>query len=399
MSDPVGEPEIQSLRRDWRWFTTSAFLFAFGFAMYNGVFQNFIKEDLGAQQVDLGRLESLREVPGLLTALTAGTLAALAESRVAGLGLAITALGIGLSGAMPDMFALTAMTVFWSIGFHLYATMTGPITLNLARGQEGGRHLGRMSSVGAIATITGLGLALLLSQLGQAGNYNVFFVIGGCAIGIAAVAMAGLSHHAAGAKRQRLVFRREYGLFYWLVFLDGCRRQIFSIFATFTLVKVYGVPVSTMLALQFVNAIIIAITAPQMGKWVDRVGEKIPLTWYAIGLIIVFLGYAAIPVLPVLFVLYLLDNALFTFSLGFTTYLHRIVRPGELTPCVSMGITMNHIAAVGIPISGALLWQATGQYQTPFWVAVALAVLALVATQKLPDGPRPVTAPDPRPSA
>jgi hypothetical protein len=43
----------------------------------------------------LGQMESLREVPGLLAALTAGTLAALAESRVAGLGLFLTALGSG----------------------------------------------------------------------------------------------------------------------------------------------------------------------------------------------------------------------------------------------------------------------------------------------------------------
>ena len=48
-----------------------------------------------------------------------------------------------------------------------------------------------------------------------------------------------------------------------------------------------------MLAIQLINAILISITAPYMGKLVDRIGEKGPLKLYSIGLILVFLGYAS----------------------------------------------------------------------------------------------------------
>jgi hypothetical protein len=59
------EAEAASLRQDWKRFVAGVFLFGFGFAMYNGVFQNFFKEAVGAKEFDLGLLESLREVPGL----------------------------------------------------------------------------------------------------------------------------------------------------------------------------------------------------------------------------------------------------------------------------------------------------------------------------------------------
>jgi MFS family permease len=389
----LSSAEENQLRRDWRVFTALTFLFGFGFAVYSGVFQNFLRDVLNANEVNLGTLESLREIPGLLTALTAGTLVALAEAHIAGLGLAIGGVGIGLSGFMGSFGSLIGITVFWSVGFHLYTTMQSAITLTLSKGQEGGRHLGRMSAVGAVATIAGLGFALITSGLLHRSHvsskiaYNVNFIVAGVSILLAAVLCSSLSAHAEGGERQRIIFRREYGLYYLLIFLEGCRRQIFSIFASFALILVYKVPVESMLVLQFVNAILISITAPAMGRVMDRRGERGPLSFYAIGLIVVFLGYATIPSVWALYALFLLDNILFSFGVGFTTYLNRIVRPGELTPCLSMGVTMNHIAAVTVPVTGAYLWKATGNYQLPFWVGVCIASVSLVATRFLPMGP------------
>jgi len=104
-------------------------------------------------------------------------------------------------------------------------------------------------------------------------------------------------------------------------------------------------------------------------------------------LVFVFVGYATIKRIEVLYFLFILDNVLFTFGNGFTTYLHRIARPGELTPCVSMGITMNHVAAVTVPVGGAYLWKMAGNYQAPFWVGVVIACGSLIATRFIPDRP------------
>lgn len=384
------------LRKDWLLIAGLTFFFSFGFTVYSSVFQNFLRDVMGSRQaLDLGRLESLREVPGLLAALTAGSLVALAESKVAALGLMVTALGIGASGQFSSYWTLVAITVFWSIGFHLYASVAPAMILSLSKGKEGGRHLGRMNSIGAVSTLTALGLAWLVARFAAPSpeTYRWYFWVGGCSIAVSAVLCLRLSDHANTVQRLPFVFRREYGLYYLLTFLEGCRRQIFSIFASFALILIYKVPLQHMLALQFVNAILISVTAPHIGKLIDRVGERGPLTFYSIGLIVVFLGYATSQSVGALYALFLIDNVLFTFGVGFTTYLNRIVRPGELTPCVSMGVTMNHIAAVTVPIGGAYLWDRFQNYQIPFWVGAGIAVIALVATQCLPKGsaaPKPL---------
>jgi hypothetical protein len=374
------------LRRDWALFTALNFLFGFGFAVYAGVFQNFLRDVLHSGPLQLGTLESLREIPGFLAALTAGSLVLLAETRVAGLGLLITAAGIAATGLVTGYARLVAVTVFWSVGFHLWVSVSPAITLALARGEEGGRHLGRMAAVGSTATLSALGFAWVLQRFVPRDVYTPYFYLAGGCILAAALLCTRLSTHAAGAPRAPIIFRREYGLFYLLTFLEGCRRQIFSIFASFALILVYRVPLGAMLALQFINAILISITAPAIGRVVDRQGERGPLTFYSIALIVVFLGYATFQNVGALYALFLIDNVLFSFGVGFTTYLHRIARPNELTPCIAMGVTMNHVAAVTVPVAGAWLWQHYHNYQLPFWVGVAIAAVALLATRWLPVG-------------
>ncbi|MBV9470286.1 MAG: MFS transporter [Abitibacteriaceae bacterium] len=383
----LNNDDARTLRRDWNLFTALTFLFSFGFAIYMGVFQNYLRDVQHAGPLQLGGLESLREIPGFLTAITTGTLVDLAESRVAGLGLLIAGIGVGATGQVPSFGPLIAVTIFWSVGFHLYAAMSPVITLTLAQGQEGGRHLGRMGAVGSVATLAGLGVAWVIKQVLPTLPYAAYFYLaGGCIISSGVLCMALGKHSASTEPRARLILRREYSLFYLLTFLEGCRRQIFAIFASFALILVYRVPLAHMLALQLVNAILIAVTAPAIGKLVDRKGERGPLTFYSIGLIAVFLGYATSRTVGALYALFLLDNILFSFGVGFTTYLHRIVRKGELAPCVAMGTTMNHVAAVTVPIGGAWLWQRFHNYQLPFWVGATIAAVSLVATRWLPYG-------------
>ena len=374
------------LSRDWALLGGLTFLFSFGFSVYAGIFQNFLRDVMHAGPLQLGHMESGREIPGLLAAVMAGTLVSLAEKRVAGLGLAITAVGIAATGLMPNYADLVAITVFWSVGFHLYVTVSPAITLALAKGREGGRHLGRMNGIGGWATLAALGTAWALSRFLPKLPYADYYYLAGACIFGSAILCSLLSAHAEGAPRARLIVRREYGLFYLLTFLEGCRRQIFSIFASYALILVYKAPLANMLALQLVNAVLISLTAPRIGKLIDRVGERGPLRFYSIGLIVVFLGYAITRSVTALYCLFLLDNILFSFSVGFTTYLHRIARKDELTPCLAMGTTMNHIAAVLVPTCGAYLWVRYGDYQLPFWVGVAIAVVALIANHWLPAG-------------
>jgi len=62
-------------------------------------------------------------------------------------------------------------------------------------------------------------------------------------------------------------------------------------------------------------------------------------------LIFLFAGYALIHNLPILGVLYCVDNAFFAFGLGISSYLGRMAPRADVTPTLAMGSTFNHIAA------------------------------------------------------
>jgi MFS family permease len=51
-----------------------------------------------------------------------------------------------------------------------------------------------------------------------------------------------------------------------------------------------------------------------------------------------------------------------------------------LMPSLAMGQTMNHVAAVAIPVAGGLLWTRFG-FHAPFWAGVIAAVISLILTQ------------------
>lgn len=369
-----------SLRRDWGLFGALTFCFAFGFAVYNGIFQNFIREVLHVSPSQLGVLESLRETPGLLTAPIAGTLVAFAEPRLAGLALLVCALGIGATGMAGSYWVLVGFNVWWSIGFHLWSSVSPSITLALAGGREGGRHLGRMSAIGSIAVLVALGSARLFKAYL---SYKALFLIAGAMIGAAAILAFLLSSHAASGQRQPIILRREYSLYYVLTFLEGCRRQIFSTFASYVLILVYQTPVQTMLSLAFLNAALGVVAAPTVGRLVDRYGERRMLTLYYVLIACVFAGYATFRDLRLLYALFVTDSVLFSFSMGITVFLNRIVQKGELTPSLAMGTTMNHVAAVIMPVLGGTLWKMLDDYRIPFWIGFGVALLSLAAVQRL----------------
>lgn len=374
------------LRRDWRLLSIAVFLFAFGFAIYSAVFINFITEKLSVNPLQMGALESMREIPGLLAVAIAASVAAHAETRIGAVCLVLSALGVAATGFVHTFAGLVIVTVFWSVFMHQWFTSSSAIPLALASGQDGGRHLGRMASVGAAGTVLAF---LALRPLAGHVPYPVFFVTAAVLILIAGLLLLPISAQGTTQNRPRLLFRREYGLYYILSFLEGSRRQIFSTFAIFALVQVCRTPLPQIASLMLVNAIASFFVAAPVGRLIDRIGERHSMAIYYAAITLAFTGYAltaTIHALPArslaLQILYIIDNILFSFGVSITTYLNRIVRPGELTPSLAMGQTMNHVAAVAIPVGGGLLWNTFG-YQAPFWAGVLAALASLLMTQAI----------------
>ena len=206
----------------------------------------------------------------------------------------------------------------------------------------------------------------------------------------------------------RFVFRRKYRLFYVLCFLDGWRKQIFVAFAAFMLITKYQTPATTIVILYGVVQVFKVVVSPHVGKCVDRLGERQVLTFYFACVLVLFLGYALIPLLPprivtfsmggdtysfslwvyVLYGIFVLDNSLFVFNIALTTYVGRLAPKNEYTPTLSMGVASNHVAAVAMPLVGGILWMNFGPAFT-FLSGALAALLSVVVVLRVPRRSQP----------
>jgi predicted MFS family arabinose efflux permease len=175
--------------------------------------------------------------------------------------------------------------------------------------------------------------------------------------------------------------RRRYWLYYALEFLMGSRRHIFTTFAVFLLVRKYNVSAQTITVLFLVNNLLGTALYRQFGRIIARFGEKRTLTVNFLLLILVFLGYAYIPVLAILYGLFLADQVLFALRIALQSYFQKIVvHPREITPNLSIGQTINHIAAVIIPLVGGIVWETVGSQYT-FLIGVGIVCSSLIVVQ------------------
>jgi predicted MFS family arabinose efflux permease len=360
----------------------SAFCVQAGMSAYSAIFNNFIVNDLHINAQQLGAIESFREIPGFLTVVLAAVTVRFRVSRLAAAALTVMGIGMASIAGAHSFWYLVFSGMVWSIGFHMYNPLNNGLVLAAAAPSRQGRALGWIGSIGSIGALVGMGLVfLMVLPLGL--RYS--FVPAGVMVLAGGGALLFLRDREA-EQRVRLVFRRRYWIYYALTLLDGSRRQIFSTFAVFLLIKVYGLGVYPITALLVLNSIVSSIVTPYVGRLIDRHGERPMLVLNYACLSVLFAGYALVHNLPVLGVLYCVDNALFAFGLGISSYLGRIAPRQDVTPTLAMGSTFNHIAAVGVPLVGGLLWNTAG-YEVTFLAGAATCLLSVLVAMAIRAAP------------
>ncbi len=375
--------------RDLRLLAFTTFCVAFGFGAYFSTFNNFAVEALNLKPHQLGILESLREVPGFLIVLVAALTMRVPEPILATMALSLLAFGLGGYYVVDDVPSLIMFSLVWSIGLHAWMPIQPSMVLSLADEHSKGRRLGQLGAIGALGTICGMALVFLGGSL--IGFRNIF-VIAGAIVAAGAVSVSIISRDIGQKEKPRLVLKRRYLLYYTLVFLEGCRKQVFITFAVFALVRNYGTPLRVVAALMIVNNLTNIFLAPRVGRLIDRIGERRVLVFCYSALIPVFIGYALIKEPPVLYVLYCLDNLFFLGSIGLTTYLHKIADPADVMPSLAMGVSVNHAAAVIVPVTGGFLWAKLGYPMTFFAGAVVVAISVLTVLRM--RMPKPAAQPE-----
>jgi predicted MFS family arabinose efflux permease len=371
----------------------SNFFLTFGFQVWRSLFNNFAVDDLGVGAGEVSLIQAIREVPGLMGFAVGFLALLLPEMRIVGLSIVLMGIGIALTGAANSLLGLTASTLVMSVGFHFFMPCNSSSVLTLVGEDEAPHALGRLSSLNALFAMISAGVVFLtLNALG----FRALYYVVGVLVAVGGLALLPWGRRFAGLVRtgRRAPFRKAYRLYYALEFLMGSRRHIFTTFAIFLLVKDHMVSAQTIAVLLMINNLIGTFLFRQFGKIIARFGERRVLTLNFALLVLVFLGYAYVPWLSVLFVLFVADHMLFGFRIALESYFQKIaVRPEEITPNLSRGQTINHIAAVIVPLVGGVMWETVGSRYT-FLAGVVIVVLSLVLVQWMRTERVPMLAAD-----
>ena len=125
------------------------------FAAWQSMINNFAIEQAAFTGVEMGILQSLREVPGFLAFGVVFLLLLMREQTIAFVSLLALGIGTAMTGMLPSVLGLYCTTVLMSVGFHYAETIVQSLSLQLVSTQRLPLVLGRQI---AVTSFTGLAI-------------------------------------------------------------------------------------------------------------------------------------------------------------------------------------------------------------------------------------------------
>ena len=343
------------------WRRPVALLFLMALAMpiafntWSALLNNFVIEVGGFDGADIGLLHTIREIPGFLAVGVIAIIIFMREQVLGLVSLILLGVATAVTAWFPSMGGILAITMLSSIGFHYYETVSQSLQLQWLKIEDAPRMLGWLMAAGSLATLVAyLAIMALWETLNL--SYNIVYLAGGgVTVAIAIFAMLAYPQFEAPTpQNKKMVLRRRYWLYYALQFMAGARRQIFMVFAGFMMVERFGFEVHEITTLYMINLLANMIFAPLMGRAVGRFGERRALGIEYLGLVTVFLCYGGVYYLGwgvmIAAALYVLDHLFFALAFALKTYFQKIADPADIAPTAAVAFTINHIAAVFLPV-------------------------------------------------
>ncbi len=358
------------------------------FSTWYALLNNFVVEKAAYNGADIGLLQSVREVPGFLAFTAVFVLLLLREQTFALLSLLLLGIGVAATGYFPATIGLLITTFLMSVGFHYFETIKQSLALQWLNKEEAPAVMGRLLAISSLASLFIYGLLWLTQTLWQL-DYKWIYLFGGslCIILVLIMWFGFPSFATPSPQRKHLVLRKRYWLYYALVFMSGARRQIFMVFAGFMMVEKFGFDLAAIAGLYLINHLINTLIAGRIGAWIGRVGERRALTFEYCGLTLVFVCYAFVEDSTLAAILYVVDHLFFSMAIAIKTYFQKIADPEDIASTSGVSFTINHIAAVVIPVLFGLLWLSSPS--TVFLLGAGMALISLVLARKIPDTPEP----------
>ncbi|WP_394240935.1 MFS transporter [Vibrio astriarenae] len=356
------------------------------FSSWMALLNNFVIEKANFDGSDIGILQSVREIPGFLAFTAIFLLAFVREQRFMLLSLAMLTLGVALTGFFPSFLGLMLTTLLMSVGFHYFETLKQSLSLQWLDKDEAPEMLGKLISVGALASLFTYGILWLCLEQFQLDYKWVYLLFGGVGFVLLVwIAFAFPMFESHTQQTTKLVLRKRYWLYYALTFMSGARRQIFTVFAGFLLVEKFGYSAADITLLFLLNYLFNFLFAKKIGRFIGQVGERKALIFEYVGLIGVFVGYAFVESSEWAAALYIVDHLFFALALAIKTYFQKIADPADMASTAGVSFTINHIAAVVIPAAFGIIWLTSPSFV--FLAGAVMAGMSLVLSFNIPAKP------------
>ena len=363
---------------------------ATGFAMaaQQNIVANYFERELGLAGPQFGYITAIREIPGFLLIFLTALCYRLSLSRLTTGALTLLAIGYGFFGLSSSFWTVAPWVVISSIGYHTWLQTQYALGMSLTTEERSGTVLGRLAAVNNAGALVAMLVVLVTFRAGWL-TYRGAFAICGLLALLAAVAVFGFPNLLDGevrrhqAVREPLVLRRDYRYYYALSLLDGGRQQIFFSFGLWVLVHRFGLDVPAISAVLLTVTALSMVTSSWIGRVLDRQGERRMLAAVNIAYVVALAGYALVDHVAVALSCYVIYSFIFPLSaLGAATYLQKIAPNDDLAPTLAMGLTMQHAAAVAVPIATGFVLNYVG-YQVPFLIAAGFAGLTFTVTRRI----------------
>ena len=349
------------------------------FSVWSALLNNFVVEIIRFDGLDIGLLHTIREIPGFLAVGVISILLFFREQTLALLMLCVLGLATAVTAWFPFLSGILTITLLSSIGFHFFETVNQSLQLQWFSKKEAPRKLGKLMAIGSAATL----IAYTFLVLGW-DKLNLSFNSAYMIAGFSCFSLALLGYlifpnfEAPIPQRKRMVLRKRYWLYYLLQFMSGARRQIFVVFAGFMMVERFGLDVQQLTTIYLINLMFNIALAPLLGRAVARYGERKALAVEYFGLSLVFFAYGGIYLFGwgvfIATLLYLLDHLFFALALAIKTYFQKIADPQDIAATAAVAFTINHIAAIFLPLGLGFLWLAS-----PFLVFCTAGTLSFIS--------------------
>jgi hypothetical protein len=357
------------------------------FSTWNALLNNFVIEKAAFTGADIGLLQSVREIPGFLAFTAVFVLLFIREQKFMILALVMLAVGVAITGFFPSVYGLLCTTLLMSVGFHYFETLKQSLSLQWLTKEEAPEMLGKLISIGALASLCTYGVLWVLLELVQLEFKWIYLIAGTIALMVTVFMWLSFPNFESETPQtKKLVLRKRYWLYYALTFMSGARRQIFMVFAGFLMVEKFGYSAADITLLFLANYTFNWLFAKKIGRWIGVVGERKALMFEYIGLIFVFVGYALVQTSEMAAALYIIDHLFFALALAIKTYFQKIADPADMASTAGVAFTINHIAAVVIPVSFGLIWLVSPA--AVFYVGATMAFISLLLSLNIPEAPQ-----------